>query len=125
MALFWWILGWLCCCCPCGDDLRAIGGVAWNPYDKKVNVGVCGEGGNCDGICNCGCNLIWMILLGWLFFLLYCVLALLTLPFMCCGLDFAVQHWKLARLSLFPNGADIHKADKIPQHDRDQDVKEV
>lgn len=50
-----------------------------------------------------------MITLGWIFFLFYCLLALLTLPLLICGLDFAEQHWKLARLSLMPMGADISK----------------
>eukprot|EP01084_Bolivina_argentea_P286543 491564_1 len=117
MAIFWWIFGWLCCCCPCGDNLRAIGSVAWNPYAKQVDVGVCGEDGGCDGICDCGVNLIWMITLGWIFFLFYCILAILTLPFLCCGWDFSAQHWKLARLSLFPSGADIHKSEQVSQDD--------
>ena len=149
MALFWWIFGWLCCCCPCGDDLRAIGSVAWNPYNKKgsgcihvlydtckrrntfaicfpsavylVDVGLCGEDGGCDGLCDCGTNLLWMITFGWLFFLAYCLLAILTLPLCICGLDFAEQHWKLARLSLMPSGADIHKRDYVSDRPRDRD----
>ena len=89
--------------------------VAWNPYVRTVNVGICGEDGGCDGICDCGYNLIWMITLGWIFFLCSSLLAIITLPLLCCGLDFSAQHWKLARLGLMPMGADIHKADKIPQ----------
>ena len=60
-----------------------------------------------------------MITLGWIFFLFYTLLALLTLPLMCCSLDFSVQHWKLARLSLMPMGADIHKK-KVSQQDDDE-----
>jgi len=125
MAMFWWIFGWLCCCCPCGDDLRAIGSVAWDPYRKKVNVGICGEDGGCDGICDCGVNLLWMVTFGWVFFLLYCILALLTLPLLLCGLDFSAQHWTLARLSLLPSGADIHKRDYVSDRPRDRDSDSV
>jgi len=58
-----------------------------------------------------------MITIGWILFGLYCLLALLTLPLLICGLDFSAQHWKLARLGLMPMGADIHKADRVPQSD--------
>eukprot|EP01084_Bolivina_argentea_P148303 259312_1 len=125
MAVFWWCLGWLCCCCPCGSELRAIGNVAWNPWAKSVNVGLCGEDGGCDGICDCGCNLIWMLTLGWVFFLIHCVLALLSLPLECCGMGFCSAHWKLARLGLMPIGADIHKQRISQKDDDDHDVKEV
>ena len=120
MAFFWWILGWLCCCCPCGSDIRAIGSVAWNPYAKSVDVGICGEDGGCDGICDCGYNLIWMITLGWMLFFSYCLLSILTLPLLICGLDFAKQHWKLARLSLMPIGADIHNKKKVKQKEKEK-----
>mmetsp|Transcript_2978 Transcript_2978/g.5508 ORF Transcript_2978/g.5508 Transcript_2978/m.5508 type:complete len:135 (-) Transcript_2978:92-496(-) len=109
IACFWWIFGWLCCCCPCGDDLRKIGSVAWNPYTKNVDVGICGEDGGCDGICDCGYNLIWMITFGWLFFLFGCLLAILTLPLMLCGLRFSEKHWTLAKLGLMPMGANVSK----------------
>eukprot|EP01083_Nonionella_stella_P253147 871371_1 len=121
MAVFWWVFGWLCCCCPCGNDLRAIGNVAWNPFNKHVDVGLCGEDGGCDGICDCGCNIIWMILVGWFFFLCHCLCAIILLPFECCGLGFSGAHWKLARLGLMPNGAEVRKKHKIKQKDDSDD----
>ena len=56
---------------------------------KNVNVSICGEDGGCDGCCQCGYNLLWMLTIGWIFFLIYSLLALLTLPFLFCGWDFS------------------------------------
>lgn len=51
-------------------------------------------------------NIFWLIFIGWWLFLYHLILAF-VLGITIIGIPFAIQHWKLAMLSVFPIGKKI------------------
>ncbi|KAJ1926131.1 hypothetical protein IWQ60_004066 [Tieghemiomyces parasiticus] len=51
-------------------------------------------------------NLVWLVLFGWELFLLHLIL-MLVFAITIIGIPFAVQQWKLAKVSLWPFGTSI------------------
>lgn len=102
-GLLWIIAGVLCCITvvgiPIGLQCFKFAGLAFFPFGKEVEFG----GGAVKGIA----NIIWLICLGWemaltnaLIGCVYCVTII--------GIPFGLQFFKIAKLSLFPFGAEIH-----------------
>lgn len=66
---------------------------------RRQNVSACECG------CDCICNILWLIFIGWEMFLAHAFCALLLCIFGVCGIKLAEYHWDLARIALAPYGA--------------------
>ena len=103
LALFWAIIGLLLCVTiigiPFGVQCMKIAGFVLWPFGREVipgGFGVMGALGNIIWILICGIGLCVMHLI------FGAVLAITII-----GIPFGIQHFKLARLSLIPFGAEI------------------
>ena len=103
VALLWFIAGLLLCVTiigiPFGVQCMKIAGFAFWPFGRDVipgGFGVMGALGNVIWILVCGISLC---LLHLVFGALMCVTIV--------GIPFGLQHFKLAKLSLIPFGAEI------------------
>ena len=104
-AVLWTLSGLLLCITiigiPFGIQALKLAGFTLWPFGREVKIGDFGVGGAIG-------NVIWIMLFGWELAVYHALLALLfTITII--GFPFAKQHIKLARLSLIPFGADIHK----------------
>ncbi|RME43224.1 MAG: YccF domain-containing protein [Deltaproteobacteria bacterium] len=84
---------------PFGLQCFKIARLVLLPFGREVKIGNFGAGGFLA-------NLLWVILLGWELCLAHLVSAA-TLAVTIIGIPFALQHLKLAKLSLLPFGAEI------------------
>ena len=102
-AMLWAAAGILCCLTvvgiPFGVQCFKIAGLTLAPFGKDIHSGEFGAGGLIG-------NVLWLLLLGWELCLAHLSMALLC-AITVIGIPFAVQHLKLARLSLVPFGARI------------------
>ena len=104
LAMIWAIIGLLLCLTVIGipfgiQCLKIAGFVLW-PFGRDITPGGFGVMGAIG-------NIIWIIVCG----LGLCVghlISGLTLCVTIIGIPFGLQHFKLAKLSLIPFGADIH-----------------
>jgi len=103
LSLFWAIIGLLLCVTiigiPFGVQCMKIAGFVLWPFGREVipgGFGVMGALGNIIWILICGIGLCVMHLI------FGAVLAITII-----GIPFGIQHFKLARLSLIPFGAEI------------------
>lgn len=103
MAIGWCIAGLLLCVTiigiPFGVQCFKIGGFVLAPFGRNIQSGSMGAGSLLG-------NILWIVLLGWelaLAHLIHAVVLAVTIV----GIPFAVQHVKLAGLSLAPFGARI------------------
>ena len=105
MAILWAIIGILLCITIIGipfgvQCLKVAGFVLW-PFGRDVELGgfgIMGALGNVIWILICGVELCVTHLA---FGLLLCIIIV--------GIPFGLQHFKLAKLSLIPFGAQIYK----------------
>jgi len=103
LALFWAIIGLLLCVTiigiPFGVQCMKIAGFVLWPFGREVIPGGFGVMGALG-------NIIWIIICG----IGLCVMHLVfgaVLSITIVGIPFGIQHFKLARLSLIPFGAEI------------------
>ncbi|NLU51997.1 MAG: YccF domain-containing protein [Clostridiaceae bacterium] len=103
-AILWFVAGILCCITiygiPFGIQCFKISALVFWPFGKKVDIGFFGFGGLLG-------NLIWILIVGWVLFLIHSVIGLI----MCLtiiGIPFGRQHLKLAKLAILPFGAKIY-----------------
>lgn len=104
LAFIWLLLGIVLCITiigiPFGIQCIKIAGFIFWPFGREVELGNFGVGGLLM-------NIIWILLVGWelaiahLFSGLFCAITIVGIPF-------AFQHFKLAKLSFLPFGAEIH-----------------
>lgn len=100
----WGVAGVLCCITiigiPFGLQCFKIAKLVLWPFGKHVELGNFGAGGLIG-------NIIWIILLGW-----ELAISHLTIGLIFCitiiGIPFGIQHFKFAKLSLVPFGAQIY-----------------
>jgi uncharacterized membrane protein YccF (DUF307 family) len=104
-AIIWLVAGLLCCITilgiPFGVQCLKISGFVLWPFGRDVTPGGCGVMGAIG-------NVIWILICG----ITLCVLHLVFGVLLCVtvvGIPFGIQHFKLAKLSLIPFGADIHR----------------
>lgn len=101
-------LGYLICgivCCitiigiPFGAQLIKFAGFALHPFGREID-----QSKSTDGCFNLVLNILWIIFGWWEIALVHLVFGLI-----CCitviGIPFGMQHFKMAKLSLFPFGA--------------------
>jgi uncharacterized membrane protein YccF (DUF307 family) len=105
LAIIWMIIGLVLCVTiigiPFGVQCMKIAGFVIWPFGRDItpgNFGVMGAIGNVIWILICGIELCVMHLV---FGALLCVTII--------GIPFGLQHFKLAKLSLIPIGAEIHR----------------
>ncbi len=102
-ALLWAIAGIICCITivgiPFGMQCFKIASLTLAPFGRSIQVGYFGAGGLIG-------NILWILFLGWELCLAHLSLALICAVTVV-GIPFAVQHLKLAQLSLIPFGARI------------------
>ena len=104
LALLWAIIGLLLCITiigiPFGVQCMKIAGFVIWPFGRDVTPGGFGITGAVG-------NIIWILICGIELCIVHMVFGLL-----CCitivGIPFGLQHFKLAKLSLIPFGAQIH-----------------
>ena len=100
-GLIWFLVGLVLCITvifiPFGIQCFKFAKVSFTPFGKRVRT---------EFHEHPVMNVIWLILFGWEFTLVY-----LACGIACCitiiGVPFGIQAFKLAQLSLFPFGADI------------------
>ena len=104
-AIIWLVAGLLCCITiigiPFGVQCLKISGFVLWPFGRDVTPGGFGVMGAIG-------NVIWILICG----ITLCVLHLVFGVLLCVtvvGIPFGIQHFKLAKLSLIPFGADIHR----------------
>ncbi len=101
--LGWTLAGILCAITiiglPLAKQCFKIGRLSFFPFGKDVEVGEFGSAGLVA-------NIIWIVLLGWELCLLHLSSAL-ACAITVVGIPFALQHLKLAKLSLLPFGAKV------------------
>jgi len=104
-ALLWLLIGLLLCITiigiPFGMQCIKIAGFVLWPFGREIipgRFGVMGAFGNIIWILICG---IALCITHLTFALLYCITII--------GIPFAIQHFKLAKLSLIPFGAEIRR----------------
>jgi len=73
--------------------------VLW-PFGKEIELGNFGAGGLIG-------NIIWLILFGWELAVSHLVIGLIFCLTII-GIPFGLQHFKFAKLSLIPFGAEVH-----------------
>ena len=100
-ALLWTVAGILCCLTlvgiPSGAQCFKIAGLTLAPFGREVRLGSFGAGGLIG-------NILWLLFLGWELCLAHLAMALVCAVTIV-GIPFAIQHLKLARLSLVPFGS--------------------
>ena len=102
-AVLWTVAGVLLCASVVGipfgiQAFKMASFVLW-PFGREVSEGAFGAGGALG-------NVLWLLLFGWSLALGHLVIAL-VFALTVVGIPFALQHVKLARLSLIPFGAEI------------------
>ncbi|ORY02649.1 DUF307-domain-containing protein [Basidiobolus meristosporus CBS 931.73] len=85
---------------PFGYECFKLSILALFPFEQQLNPRI-----DVDGI-RLVMNVLWLFLLGWEAFLLHLSFAL-VFAVTIIGFPFAMQHWKLAKLSLWPFGQHI------------------
>ncbi len=103
LALSWAIAGIICCITiigiPLGKQCFKIAGLALTPFGRHV---VCDK----IGITSCLGNVLWILVFGIALFLESILLgALLCITIV--GIPFGLQHFKLAKLAIWPFGAKV------------------
>jgi len=103
---FGYIVGGLVICMtiigiPFGLQAIKLGVACLLPFGKETK-----KLPNADGTLTLVFNILWIVLFGWEIFCFHVVLALVC-AITVVGIPFAVQHAKLAPLSLFPFGHDL------------------
>jgi uncharacterized membrane protein YccF (DUF307 family) len=103
-SILWFVCGLIICFTivgiPFGIQCFKIAGLVLYPFGRDVKVGQFGVGGLVG-------NILWIVFLGWEL----CLIHLITGLIFCItiiGVPFGMQHFKLAKLSLLPFGAEIH-----------------
>lgn len=103
-SLLWVIAGLVLCVTivgiPFGVQCFKIAGLILCPFGKEVQIARFGVFGLLG-------NILWIVLLGWELCVAHLVMALL-LTISIIGIPFALQHLKLARLSLIPFGSQTY-----------------
>lgn len=85
---------------PFGMQCFKIAGLTLIPFGRRVDIGEFGAIGFLA-------NILWILIFGWEL-CLYHLIAALIFTITIIGFPFAVQHIKLAKLSLIPFGARIY-----------------
>ena len=103
-SILWFVSGLIMCITivgiPFGIQCFKIAGLVLYPFGRDVEVGRFGVGGLVG-------NILWIVFLG----LELCLTHLITGLIFCItiiGIPFGMQHFKQAKLSLLPFGAEIH-----------------
>jgi len=102
-ALLWFVVGLVLCLTiiglPFGVQCMKIAGFVLWPFGREVIPGG-------FGVMGALANVLWIVLVGWALALmslatgvLFCITII--------GIPFGMQHFKLAKLALFPFGAQI------------------
>ncbi len=103
LSISWAVSGLLCCITiigiPLGRQCFKIAGLALTPFGKEV---VCER----VGLGSCLGNVLWILIFGivlavqsFLFGIVFCITII--------GIPFGIQHFKLARLAIWPFGAKV------------------
>ena len=104
VALLWFIVGLLLCITiigiPFGVQCMKIAGFALWPFGREVVPGGFGVMGALG-------NVIWILVCGICLFIMHLVFGV-VLCVTIVGIPFGLQHFKLAKLSLIPFGAEIY-----------------
>ncbi|KAJ1978580.1 hypothetical protein H4R34_003158 [Dimargaris verticillata] len=93
---------------PFGYECFKLSLVGLWPFGKEIHWNL-GESSTTKTVF----NVVWMVLLGWLLCLVHLLLMVLFAVTLV-GIPFAVQHWKLAKVALWPFGTTIAKPDSFP-----------
>lgn len=103
-SILWLVCGLIMCLTivgiPFGIQCFKIAGLVLYPFGRDVEVGRFGVGGLIG-------NILWIVFLGWELCLIHLITGLLFCITII-GIPFGMQHFKLAKLSLLPFGAEIH-----------------
>ena len=103
LAISWVVSGLLCCITivgiPLGKQCFKIASLAITPFGKHVQ---------CDkiGITSCLGNVLWILFFGIALFVESILLGA-ALCITIVGIPFGLQHFKLARLAIWPFGANV------------------
>lgn len=104
MSIMWAISGIILCVSiigiPFGIQCFKIAGLVLWPFGKEIELGNFGVGGLLF-------NILWLIFFGWEFAVTHFVIGLIFCVTII-GIPFGLQHFKLAKLSLLPFGAEIN-----------------
>lgn len=112
MGLAWWIAGVLCFITiigiPFGKACFVIGKFSFFPFGHKAvdREEYSGQKDIGTGPLGAIGNIIWFLLLGLWLFLGHAIIAL-AFFITIIGIPFGIQHWKLAKISLFPIGKTV------------------
>jgi hypothetical protein len=103
LAVSWAVAGLLCCITivgiPLGKQCFKIAGLALTPFGKHVE---CSK----IGITSCLGNVLWILIFGITLFLESLLLGV-VLCITIIGIPFGLQHFKLAKLAIWPFGAKV------------------
>jgi len=103
-AVLWFVAGLLLCVTiigiPFGVQCFKIANLVLWPFGRDVDIGHFGAGGLI-------LNLIWLFLFGWELAVAHLVVGILFCITVV-GIPFGLQHFKFAKLSLVPFGAQIY-----------------
>lgn len=104
MSIMWAISGIILCVSiigiPFGIQCFKIAGLVLWPFGKEIELGNFSVGGLLF-------NILWLIFFGWEFAVTHFVIGLIFCVTII-GIPFGLQHFKLAKLSLLPFGAEIN-----------------
>ena len=104
MSIMWAISGIILCVSiigiPFGIQCFKIAGLVLWPFGKEIELGNFGVGGLLF-------NILWLIFFGWEFAVTHFFIGLIFCVTII-GIPFGLQHFKLAKLSLLPFGAEIN-----------------
>ena len=104
-ALLWFIIGLILCVTiigiPFGVQCMKIAGFVLWPFGREIIPGGFGVVGALG-------NIIWILLVGIILALTHLIFAMLFCVTII-GIPFGLQHFKLAKLSLIPFGAQIRR----------------
>jgi hypothetical protein len=103
LAVSWAVAGLLCCITivgiPLGKQCFKIAGLALTPFGKHVE---CSK----IGVTSCLGNVLWILIFGITLFLESLLLGV-VLCITIIGIPFGLQHFKLAKLAIWPFGAKV------------------
>ena len=67
----------------------------------------------CECGCDCICNIVWIVLIGWEMWLVHMFCWIIFCIFGLCGIELGKYHWELAWCALMPYGAVFTRDGKI------------
>ncbi|KAB7790290.1 YccF domain-containing protein [Bifidobacterium leontopitheci] len=102
IAFAWMVLGLVLCISivgiPLGLQAFKMAGLTLTPFGKTVTYG--------GGAPSCLANAVWVVLAGWWMALGYVIAGLINCVTVI-GIPFGLQSFKMAKLALFPFGAQV------------------